>query len=205
MNSRTFDSLFNGNRKVLQPSSLRMEAYGNSAVEVLGKFHAFLRWKGRVYRQLFCVTNANDSPNLLSRDGCYTLSVIKPCYSVESTGNSSKFQGNTEVTPTQPTVTSEKAKMHGDSFIYCGNEGTLLENRFCSSRCKIKKCELQGDPLTKVWILDVYSDVFTRIGKFPSEPYKFQLKPNVKPTRHAPRKVPIHLQDAFHKETRNLE
>ena len=53
MNSRTFNSLFNGNRTILQPSSLRMEAYGNSAVEVLGKFHAFLRWKGRVYRQLF--------------------------------------------------------------------------------------------------------------------------------------------------------
>ena len=38
-------------------------------------------------------------------------------------------------------------------------------------------------------------------------PYKFQLKPNAKPARHAPRKVPIHLQDAFHKEIRirNLE
>ena len=36
-------------------------------------------------------------------------------------------------------------------------------------------------------------------------PYKFQLKQNAKPTRHAPRKVPIHLQDAFHKEIRNLE
>ena len=51
MNSRTFDSLFNKNRTILQPSSLRMEAYGNSAVEVLEKFHAFLRKKGRVYRQ----------------------------------------------------------------------------------------------------------------------------------------------------------
>ena len=27
----------------------------------------------------------------------------------------------------------------------------------------------------------------------------------MKPTRHAPRKMPIHLQDAFHKEIRNLE
>ena len=36
-------------------------------------------------------------------------------------------------------------------------------------------------------------------------PYKFQLKPNAKPTRHAPRKVPIHLQDTFHKEIRHLE
>ena len=59
--------------------------------------------------------------------------------------------------------------------------------------------------MTKQDILDVYSDVFTGIGKFPGMPYKFQLKPNAKPTRHAPRKVPIHLQDAFHKEIRNLE
>ena len=52
---------------------------------------------------------------------------------------------------------------------------------------------------------DVYADVFTRIGKFSGLPYKFQLKLNAKPTRHAPRKVPIHLQEAFHEEIRNLE
>ena len=28
-------------------------------------------------------------------------------------------------------------------------------------------------------------------------PYKFQLKPNAKPARHAPRKVPIHLARCF--------
>ena len=57
----------------------------------------------------------------------------------------------------------------------------------------------------KQGILDVYSNVFSRIGKFPGNPYKFQLKPNAKPARHAPRKVLIHLQEGFHKETRNLE
>ena len=92
MNSKTFDSLFD--RKHLQFTSLRMEAYDNhSAVEVLGKFHVFLRWKGKVYRQIFHVTNVNNSPNLLSRDGCYTLGVIKLCYSVETDSSSSKFQG----------------------------------------------------------------------------------------------------------------
>ena len=59
--------------------------------------------------------------------------------------------------------------------------------------------------MTKQDILDIYSDVFTGIGKFPGMPYKFQLKPNAKPTRHVPRKVPIHLQDTFYKEIRNLE
>ena len=60
-------------------------------------------------------------------------------------------------------------------------------------------------PLTKQDILETYADIFTRIGKFPGLPYKFQLKPNAKPTRRAPRKVPIHLQGAFHEEIRNLE
>ena len=65
MNAKTFDSIFQ-DRTVLKLSSLRIEAYGNNtAVEVLGRFHAFLRWKGKIYRQLFYVTNANNLPNLL--------------------------------------------------------------------------------------------------------------------------------------------
>ena len=74
-----------------------------------------------------------------------------------------------------------------------------------SNKWSISKSQLQGTPLTKQDILDIYSDVFTGIGKFPGLPYKIQLKPNAKLARHAPRKVPIHLQDPFHKEIRNLE
>ena len=51
--------------------------------------------------------------------------------------------------------------------------------------------------MTKQDILETYADVFTRIGKFPGLPYKFQLKPNAKPARHAPRKVPIILARCF--------
>ena len=130
MNSNTFDKLFH-NRTVLELTSLRMEAYGNNtAVTVLGKFHAFLRWKGCIYRQLFYVTNANASPNLLSRDGCYTLGVLKPCYSVETSQNSSKFQGNTQATLTQPTTHLDHTEMHGDSFLHCQNEGTCWGEMF---------------------------------------------------------------------------
>ena len=95
--------------------------------------------------------------------------------------------------------------MQGECDSHCKNEGTATETSNCSNKCSIMKDELQGAPLTKARILDVYSDVFTRIGKFPGKPYKFQLKENAKPARHAPRKVPIHLQDAFHEEIRNLE
>ena len=83
LNSTTFDQVI-GNRSILQPSTLKMENYGSSRIEVLGKFYAFLRWKGKIYRQPFYVTTANTSPNLLSRDACYTLGVVKPCYTVEA-------------------------------------------------------------------------------------------------------------------------
>ena len=45
MNRKTFDQLFDS--KVLRPTPIRMENYGNLTVKVLGMFHAFLRWKDR--------------------------------------------------------------------------------------------------------------------------------------------------------------
>ena len=52
MNRKTFNQLFEA-KEVLQPTPIRMENYGNTAVKVLGRFHVFLRWKDRVYKQLF--------------------------------------------------------------------------------------------------------------------------------------------------------
>ena len=168
-----------------------MESYGNSAVKVLGMFHVFLRWKDRIYKQLFYVTNCDKSPNLLSRDACYPLGLLKPCYTVEhSTGST-----HSQATPSKV----------GNSFHHCGNEGSAGKLSNNSTKHSFTREQLQGGPLTKQDILETYSDVFSRIGKFPGEPYKFQLKPNAKPARHAQRKVPIHLQDAFHEEIRNLE
>ena len=184
MNRQMFHQLF-GKAKVLQLTPNRMENYGNSAVKVLGMFHAFLRWKDKVYKQLFYITDCDRSPNLLSRDTCYTLEVLKPCYTVE---NSTKHD-----------TKSEHSFLHQKMN---GPEKKLTDN---STKHSITREQLQGIPLTKQDILETYADIFTRIGKFPGLPYKFQLKPNAKPTRHAPSKVPIYLQDAFHEEIGNLE
>ena len=59
-------------------------------------------------------------------------------------------------------------------------------------------------PLMKQDILSHYSSCFEGIGQFPGEPYKFHLKPEHKPARHAPRKVPIHPEDAFKEEIKSL-
>ena len=59
-------------------------------------------------------------------------------------------------------------------------------------------------PLTKQDILSQYCSCFEGIGHFPGDPYKFHLKPEYKPARHAPRKVPIHLESAFKEEIESL-
>ena len=194
MNKQTFDQLFDS--KVLKPTPIKMENYGNSAVKVLGMFHAFLRWKAKVYRQLFYVTDCDRSPNLLSNDACYTLGVLKPCYTVETITRKT----------TPPTVNAcAKGDVVPKSSHHQKMNGSEEKLSNDSNKHSISQSQLKDHPLTKQDILQVYSDVFTGIGKFPGMPYKFQLKENAKPTRHAPRKVPIHLQDAFHSEIRNLE
>ena len=197
MNRLTFNQLFGEAKDVLKPTPIRMENYGNSTVKVLGMFHAFLRWKDRVYRQLFYMTDCDRSPNLLSRDACYTLGVLKPCYTVEKTITR-------KTTP--PTVNAcAKGDVVLKSPLHQKMNGSEEKMSNDSNKCSISQSQLKDHPLTKQDILQVYSDVFTGIGKFPGMPYKFQLKENAKPARHAPRKVPIHLQDAFHSEIRNLE
>ena len=59
-------------------------------------------------------------------------------------------------------------------------------------------------PLMKQDILSQYSSCFEGIGHFPGDSYKFHLKPEHKPARHAPRQVPIHLESAFNEEIESL-
>ena len=59
-------------------------------------------------------------------------------------------------------------------------------------------------PLTQGKVESTYADVFQGIGKFPGDPYQLRLKPDAVPTKHRPRKVPVHLQDAFHEEVERL-
>ena len=59
-------------------------------------------------------------------------------------------------------------------------------------------------PLTQDKVESTYADVFQGLGKFPGDPYKLRLKPDAVPVKHRPRRVPVHLQDAFHEEVERL-
>ena len=105
-----------------------------------------LSGKVKSLQATFYVTNMNNSPNLLSRDTCYTLGVIKPCYSVEADNSSSSFQGIPQATPTslQSTWAIQLCKV---------NMILIVKMKELSW----KPGTIQGAPLTKARILDVYS------------------------------------------------
>ena len=130
-------------------------------MKVLGMFHAFLRWKDKVYKQLFYMTDCDRSPNLLSRDACYTLGVLKPCYTVENSTDSM-----------DSTHASNKGDLVAKSFLHQKMKESERKLSNSSNKWSILERELQGCPLKKQDILDNYSDVFTRIGKFPGLPYR---------------------------------
>ena len=91
MKRQTFNQLFGKAKDLLKLTPIRMENYGNTAVKVLGMFHAFLRWKDKAYKQSFYVTVTD--PLTCSQGMLVThLGVLKPCYTVEHSTDSAKSQ-----------------------------------------------------------------------------------------------------------------
>ena len=66
------------------------------------------------------------------------------------------------------------------------------------------KTSVSRFPLTKQDILSQCSSCFEGIRRFPGDLYRFHLKPDYKPARHVPRKVPVHLETAFKEEIDSL-
>ena len=103
------------------------------------------------------------------------------------------------VTPTEgnPVVPStEAAQMNVASTSDSQNSSSSGSNKHSPSITDL--------PLTQEKVESTYADVFQGLGKFPGEPYKLRLKPDAVPAKHRPRKVPVHLQEAFHEEVERL-
>ena len=54
-------------------------------------------------------------------------------------------------------------------------------------------------------IKKLYPSVFTGIGKFPGEPYRIRLDPNVPPWQMPYRPVPVHLEEQFNGKIKEME
>ena len=202
-NQTTFRKLFPD--VVLQPSTVILENFDKTMVKPMGTFKCFLHWKGKVYRIQAEVMDSEDTPNVLSRETTFLMGILKPCFVVKKV----------------PEITDGTATMNCNSKAEMTNSKSIQGSQMsCSASTNTKKLvktavspkdvqhihsdSLKNQPLTQEMIETTYQDVFQGLGKFPGEPYKLRLKENYVPAKHRPRKVPVHLQEAFHEEVQRL-
>ena len=141
-----------------------------------------------------------------------TENMAKLTTSFRTTTPSTATTGRTttkQVNPVQvPQETSHKAHLESCMHVHQPVSQVCKPGELLALR-KVKhplngRTSVSRLPLTKQDILSQYSGCFEGIGCFPGDPYKFHLKPEHKPARHAPRKVPVHLETAFKEEIESL-
>ena len=132
------------------------------------------------------------------------------------THNTSMSHSSTSFRATIPTKTTPNTRHQGPQNTSCNRhpECCMHVHQPSSQVCKPEetlalrkvkhplngKTSVSRFPLTKQDILSQYSGCFEGIGCFPGDPYKFHLKPDYKPARHAPRKVPVYLETALRRK-----
>ena len=96
------------------------------------------------------------------------------------------------------TSTEDRSQMNCASISDTAETPDFSSNRVSGSNNH--SLSITDLPLTQDKVESTYADVFQGLGKFPGDPYKLRLKPDGVPAKHRPRRVPVHLQDAFHEE-----
>ena len=133
---------------------------------------------------------------LTSTEGVFSHSVTSTegvfCHSVPST----------EAAPEESLASTERSQMNCASISDTADSSDSSSDSVSGSNNH--SLSITDLPLTQDKVESTYADVFQGLGKFPGEPYKLRLKPDAVPVKHRPRKVPVHLQDAFHEEVERL-
>ena len=224
INKRTFDEIFPDVE--LEESTQVLQNFDKRLIKPIGSFRCFLRWKGHKYRVKFEVMGI-ETPNLLSRETTFLMGILKKCLSVETAPNnqiSSLPVSGHSVPPTEaaPLTSTEGVFCHSvppteaapvpapltstedRSQMNCASISNMADSSDSSLKHVVgsnyHSLSITDLPLTQEKVETTYADVFQGLGKFPGEPYKLRLKPDAVPAKHRPRKVPVHLQDAFHEE-----
>ena len=216
INKKTFIELFPDVE--LEESTQILQNFDKRLIKPIGSFRCFLRWKGHKYRVKFEVMGI-ETPNLLSRETTFLMGILKKCLSVEKTPNEPNNQISslpvsghsvppTEADPLTPAEADPLTSTEERSQMNCASTPDMADSSNSSSvrvvGSNYHSLSIADLPLTQDKVESTYADVFQGLGKFPGDPYKLRLKPDAVPAKHRPRRVPVHLQDAFHEQVERL-
>ena len=221
INKKTFNEVFPDVE--LEESTYVLQNFDKRLIKPIGSFRCFLRWKGHKYRVKFEVMGI-DTPNLLSRENTFLMGILKKCLSIEKTpkepNNQISSVSGHSVPPAEenplmstegvfshsvpPAEENPLTSMEDRSQMNCASIPNMAESPDSSSDRVVgpdnPSLSIADLPLIQEKVESTYADIFQGLGKFPGDPYKLRLKPDAVPAKHRPRKVPVHLQDAFHEE-----
>ena len=228
INKKTFNEVFPDVE--LEESTYVLQNFDKRLIKLIGSFRCFLRWKGHKYRVKFEVMGIDTPNLLSRETTFLMgilkkcLSVEKtpnePNNQISSTSVSGPTPGHS-VTPTEevfshsvlpveenPLASTEGVFSHSVPLTEDRSQMNCVSNTAESPESSSDRVvgsnnpslSIADLPLTQEKVESTYADVFQGLGKFPGEPYKLRLKPDAVPVKHRPRKVPVHLQDAFHEE-----
>ena len=228
INKKTFIELFPDVE--LEESTHILQNFDKRLIKPIGSFRCFLRWKGHKYRVKFEVMGIETPNLLsrettflmgilkkcLSVEKTQNNQISSPPVSGHSVppteaapvplteGASCHSVPPTEAAPVPLTEATPLASTEERSQMNCASISDTAKTPDSSSVRVVgsnnHSLSITDLPLTQEKVETTYADIFQGLGKFPGEPYKLRLKPDAVPAKHRPRRVPVHLQDAFHEE-----
>ena len=162
----------NPQHRHLGPTQCRITAYRGYTIKTLGTCPLYVHQNGSIKEIIFNVTDV-PGPAMLGCKTCEELELVKFNCSLET----SKEDKNTH--PEEHTPYKSQQRTNKDR-----------------SRPDTQKCP----PLDEMNFFNKFGDCFEGLGTFDMKPYHITLDPNAEPVIHAPRTVPVHLQNMFRKE-----
>ena len=195
----------------LSPPTVRIKAYGDQDVKVLGSIVLYMHTKEKAPQPQSPV-----SQNSLKSTG-YIHSLETMQHSLQSDPkfdqklNQLKFNQTAQSMDSLQTSPKFNWKFNQSKFDQTAQEehraatkaksGTEHKPKspqvaWCESSTTING-KIHPLPTTKEYILHEYTDVFKGVGTLSGGPYHIKLKDSYKPVQHPPRSVPLGMQSAY--------
>ena len=176
--------------KKLTPSNMEIETYTSEIVKIIGTCHFYLVHpkSKHLLKVTFFIAKENGSV-LLSCRTTMELGLIKPRAHLDYLPPKARLLTST---CDQPSKTRPyKPVIHYMKEAVTPNMSVAPSNITQNEDQLVTRQE---------HIMAQFSDVFQGVGKFPGEPYKIRLDPQVSPKQTPCRPVPVHLKQAFKAE-----
>ena len=162
INKTTFKKLFLNTK--LQPSTVILENFDSSYIQPMGKFKAFLCWKGKQHRVDIKVMDSNTTPNVLSRESTFCMGILKPCFMLKKSTGKEDTPSMTTDTPSTPSMSTDTPSTTTDTPSRTTDKNHPWQQPRSPLPYNINGKVNLKKPLMEQFIKSEFAEVFDRLG-----------------------------------------